>query len=242
MILSPFTIAHPQLGNVIVKPHPTATRVIARWRNGEVHLTVPRSMRQSDVATVLASLLPRIEACRPAPDAGHYYTIGQTITLPGLSILITSQAHAPGRILTRPAIPVTTVAVGSGIDPASPSGADAITRILWRVAHSLAPQLLLPRARLLARSCGVAPQQWRIGSGHRTLGTCSSSSIITLSYMLVYLPLHLRDYIICHELAHLTEMNHSSRFHALCDQYCQGREKELIRALRTYPWPVPRRP
>lgn len=236
-----FSIQHPQLGTVIVKPHSTATRLIARWRNGIVHLTVPRSMRQRDILSALNAMAPRIVARRPEVQSEAAYHIGQTIELPGLTIIIAAQSHAPGRILARPALPVTTLAVGSLIDPSSASGTTAITRILWRIALGVAPQLLIPRAHQLAQACGIAPLDWRIGSGHRTLGTCSSARIITLSYMLVFLPGHLRDYIICHELAHLTEMNHSPRFHALCDRYCQGREKELIRQLRTYTWPVPRR-
>ena len=56
--------------------------------------------------------------------------------------------------------------------------------------------------------------------------------------MLVFLPTHLRDYIIYHELAHLSEMNHSPRFHALCDAYCRGNESRYIRELNSFRWPV----
>lgn len=59
--------------------------------------------------------------------------------------------------------------------------------------------------------------------------------------MLVFLPQELRDYIICHELAHLSEMNHSPRFHALLDSYLDGREAMLAARLRAYSWPVLRK-
>ncbi|MDE6813007.1 MAG: M48 family metallopeptidase, partial [Duncaniella sp.] len=73
------------------------------------------------------------------------------------------------------------------------------------------------------------------------LGTCYPRlRRIRLSYLNVFLTPELRDYIICHELAHLTEPGHTPAFHALCDRYCLGRERELIRRLHTYPWPIER--
>ena len=73
------------------------------------------------------------------------------------------------------------------------------------------------------------------------LGTCyPRQRRIRLSFLNVFLTPELRDYIIHHELAHLSCPGHTPEFHSLCDRYCGGRERILIRLLHSYPWPVER--
>lgn len=43
-------------------------------------------------------------------------------------------------------------------------------------------------------------------------GSCSSKGNLNFSFRLALLPKHLSDYIIIHELCHLAEFNHSSKF------------------------------
>ncbi|WP_168185202.1 M48 metallopeptidase family protein [Duncaniella dubosii] len=82
---------------------------------------------------------------------------------------------------------------------------------------------------------------WEIAHGRTVLGTCyPRQRRIRLSYLNVFLPPELRDYIIRHELAHLTEPGHTAAFHTLCDRYCSGRESQLTHSLRNYHWPVDR--
>ncbi|MBP9760591.1 MAG: M48 family metallopeptidase [Candidatus Pacebacteria bacterium] len=49
-------------------------------------------------------------------------------------------------------------------------------------------------------------------------GSCSSKCNLNFDYRILFLPSHLQDYLIVHELCHLKEMNHSPRFWELVAQ------------------------
>lgn len=49
-------------------------------------------------------------------------------------------------------------------------------------------------------------------------GSCSSQGRLNFHYKLILLPRRLARYVIVHELCHLKEMNHSSRFWALVEK------------------------
>jgi predicted metal-dependent hydrolase len=57
-----------------------------------------------------------------------------------------------------------------------------------------------------------------LSSAHTRWGSCSEASGVRLSWRLVHSPLWLIDYVVVHELAHLVEMNHSSRFWAVVEK------------------------
>ena len=57
-----------------------------------------------------------------------------------------------------------------------------------------------------------------IKNQRRCWGSCSSLRNLNFNYKIYFLPPHLRDYIIVHELCHLVELNHGQEFWNLVAQ------------------------
>ncbi len=53
-------------------------------------------------------------------------------------------------------------------------------------------------------------------------GSCSHNGTISLNWRLIQAPPFVRDYICLHELAHLRQLNHSSRFWQEVERMCPG--------------------
>lgn len=91
---------------------------------------------------------------------------------------------------------------------------DALTRrALQRRAHELFSQRIEHYGRNIARP---APPL-SLSSARTRWGSCSATGI-RLNWRLIHLPLHLIDYVVAHELAHLEQMNHSPRFWAVVER------------------------
>jgi predicted metal-dependent hydrolase len=66
----------------------------------------------------------------------------------------------------------------------------------------------------------VAPKQIKLSSARTQWGSCTSRGVVRLNWQLVRMPLHLIDYVVVHELAHLIEMNHSAAFWRIVESAC----------------------
>jgi predicted metal-dependent hydrolase len=69
-------------------------------------------------------------------------------------------------------------------------------------------------------------------------GSCSNQNNISLNINIAFLPEHLQDYILLHELCHIRHMNHSKAFWAQLDEYCGGKAKEYAKELKTHPMKI----
>lgn len=232
-----YFVEHPVLGRVIISPRRDAVRFIARWKNGEVNLTVPEGSSKKQVMDVLDRFVPRLMSRKKEV----VYREGQVVECPGLRVHISCQSLKPEKVMASVRLPDAFVEVGTGLPFDDPDTTKVVSRMLEQVASYVAEELLLPRARELAAELGLTVKGWSISRGHRVLGSCNSRREIKLSHVLVFMPQELRDYIVWHELAHLTEMSHNARFHALCNQYCHGQERRLIAALHAFQYPILRR-
>ena len=92
--------------------------------------------------------------------------------------------------------------------------------ILFEAFRALARRFLAQRTEALARETGSAFNRLTIKHVVSKWGSCSSKRNINLNWHLIFLPQHLIDYIIVHELMHLREMNHSQAYWAWVAKYC----------------------
>lgn len=120
----------------------------------------------------------------------------------------------------------------------NPDIQDRIRRGIEILVRKAAEDFLPERVRENAARLGLRVGRVTIGRGRRKLGHCTGKGDISLSFYLMFLPFHLVDYIIFHELAHLSYMDHSEAFHRLCDVYCGGKEKKWRSELRKFVFPI----
>ncbi len=80
-----------------------------------------------------------------------------------------------------------------------------------------------------------APKAVRIRNVRSRWGSCSQKGNLNFHYKIAFLPPHLVDYVVVHELCHLREFNHSARFWALVAARLpdwKARKRELLRLSR----------
>lgn len=89
----------------------------------------------------------------------------------------------------------------------------AIKQLLSRlVSHSFAPFIKDRVFSLNDRFFRKSITNVKMKYTSSRWGSCSSKGNLNLSSRLLFAPLDVLDYVIIHELAHLTELNHSPRF------------------------------
>lgn len=227
-----------EFGKVVVTLRRGMKNVRCRWRGNRLYMSAPYGMEKQLEGLVDADR-DKIRALNHQKITFHD---GQVIPCFHTTLTISTDAK------------LTTNCVAHGIDPADgvslymrvPADldleSDAATRALSKVISLLfgriAHRYLIPYAQSEAARLGLKPRGFEIGKGTVKLGHCTRGGVIQLSRHLMLLPEPLVQYVVCHELAHLTHMDHSPAFHALLDSYLDGSSAELDRQIAHFPWPI----
>lgn len=82
------------------------------------------------------------------------------------------------------------------------------------------------RISSFAKKLGEPTPRLFLSNAKTRWGSCNSRKEVRLNWRLLQAPPHIINYVVCHELAHLKEMNHSARFWnlvaSLCPEYQQA--------------------
>ena len=76
----------------------------------------------------------------------------------------------------------------------------------------VALKLLTQRIEYYSKVTGIRYKNIRINNAQSRWGSCGLKGTINFTWRLILAPQEVVDYVVVHELAHLKELNHSSRF------------------------------
>ncbi|MCX2717364.1 SprT family zinc-dependent metalloprotease [Helicobacter sp. MIT 21-1697] len=95
------------------------------------------------------------------------------------------------------------------------------------------------RAPQIAATMGVQYQSIKITNALTRFGSCSYDNRLLFSFILIFAPKELIDYVIIHELAHTQFKNHSQDFWLLVQSHCPNAKayrSQLRQHARFYPF------
>jgi predicted metal-dependent hydrolase len=89
---------------------------------------------------------------------------------------------------------------------------EKINKILTSFLKTKTEEIVIPKVNLIGAQHDCNIKSVSVRKLKSRWGSCDHKGNITLSLYLYTLPEDLWSYVICHELAHLQELNHSTRF------------------------------
>lgn len=111
-----------------------------------------------------------------------------------------------------------------------------------QIYRLLAKRDLTNKSLDYAKSMSVIPTAVKINGAKTRWGSCSSRKSLNFSWRLIMADDDVLDYVVVHELAHITEMNHSPKFWAIVEGVLpdyrerQKRLKDLQKRLAGEDW------
>ena len=104
-------------------------------------------------------------------------------------------------------------------------GIDHLERRVHDYLKREARKDLQKAAQAYAGEFGVRVRRLSIRDQSSRWGSCTSAGSLSFSWRLILAPSYVLDYLAAHEVAHLVEMNHSSRFWRIVARICPSAER-----------------
>ncbi|HKP34176.1 MAG TPA: SprT family zinc-dependent metalloprotease [Sphingomicrobium sp.] len=188
-----------------IRPIRGARRLRLRFdeAGGVLKLTCPlRTSRRSALAWALDQR-DWIEAQLARAEPAEPFEAGATIPIEGAEVRIAWDAAAPR----------TPRLDGGELRCGGPEAGLARRVELFLKRRAL--DVMSREVADYAAAAGVSARSVSVGDAGTRWGSCSSQGRIRLSWRLILAPPEVRRYVVAHEVAHLTHLDHSARFKAL---------------------------
>lgn len=191
--------------------HPRARRYLLRLLpNGTARVTIPRSGNHADALRFLERsrgwLETQLQRLDERSTRRREWRAGADVLFRGELVRIES-------------LEVGGVRFGGKVFRMTNAGADlrpVIEKHLWQLAEAELPA----RVKELATAHAFTVQRVSVRNQRTRWGSYSRRGTISLNWRLIQTPDFVRDYIILHEMAHLSHMNHSDKFWWEVDRLC----------------------
>jgi hypothetical protein len=198
---------------LLVVRNPRARRYLLRLRpDGTLRVTIPRGGTAAGAREFVERSRPWLERqwqrMQSRPQHPATWQIGSEILFRGELVRI--ESDQPG-----------VMRFGGEVLPVVEPQANHRPAIEKHL-RGLATRELAARTMELASQHGLVVSRVMVRNQRSRWGSCSRRGTISLNWRLIQTPVHVRDYIILHELAHLRHMNHSDRFWNEVERLCPG--------------------
>ncbi len=175
-------------------------RASEKWLNSVLHEKADWVVRQLD----------DWQSKKPPPI---FWAEGACIPFRGEEFILTLTPRVRGAI---PRLQGEVLHVPVGMEAEASSIEKAVTQ--WYRSEAL--QVFRECVEYYAPLLQVSPRELKLTAARTQWGNCTESGVVRLNWQLVKMPLHLIDYVVVHELAHLKEMNHSPSFWRVVEIAC----------------------
>lgn len=186
-----------------------------------VKVSVPKTLSKIRVRDLIAKksvwIKQKIKEVEMAPPMKpKEYVSGETFPYLGknyrLKVINISDGSAPSLTLTDGYFK-------AYVSKALANSQEIIKSLLvdWYKEH--ASIRLAEKTERLAKIIGIAPNSVRVKGYKSRWGSCSPEGNISYNWRIILTPHRIIDYVVIHELCHLLELNHSSRFWKHVAQY-----------------------
>lgn len=99
--------------------------------------------------------------------------------------------------------------------------------LLKKFLNKIANEYIVHRVETIAEKLNFSYTDVKIISARKSWGSCNNLKQLKFNFRLVMIPKNLIDYVICHELCHLKELNHSKNFWNMLEKL--GYKKAVIK-------------